>query len=340
MSLENEIKAIPTDVENIVKGDIKLGKTKVPKVAVVAGVVGVVAFIALKSRKSSGGSNSLIPSYLQGQTQLGSDGSTASVPNSSQSALDSVLGNTTPPDASGIPLPNIPLPDLGTINTNLPSLPSLPDIQLPTLPATDFSMPSVPYLSPDYQLPDFSQLGSNLRSSDYNPFVNTGFMGDYNSSSFNTPSKLTPKPTQHANIPTSTKSSYTGSKLPTRGQAPIPTNTGVIKPNPVLNVVQSFVNGVLQFNQLAKKVSSAVATPKPTPKPTVPTSKPPVTYNPLSSISVPKPTYTPVYNPLASVSVPVYKPAPLPPPTNYNPYSKQSSTAVANKTGSPVKVAY
>lgn len=352
MSIENEIKSIPSDVENIVKGDIKIGKARVPKIAVVGGVVGLVAFIALKSRGKGG---SFIPSGLQSNTtsQLSEDGSTATIPNSSQSALDSLLGNTTPPDASGIPLPNIPLPDLGNISTDFPQLPSLPQITLPdfgSLPSTDFSLPSIPYMQPDSgYMSGYDLLGDRA-------YPNTGIVPPaYTNSAIQPPNpkKVVPQPTKQykggTSIPvgsTNTQSRVTGSKTPVKNTGIVPPKLQLPQLNTIPKAVNFFVNGVQQFTNAVKVIQQPKPISIPSSKPTTVVSKPPVTYNPITGsgyippVIIKQPAPSPVvYNPVTGYGTSYsYKPAPLPPPPVF---TKQSSASAASKvTGKATKVTY
>lgn len=87
MSFEDEISQIPSDIGNLVKGDVSVGSLKVPKIAIAVGAVGLVAFIALRGRNKgssaepypltgntdSSGNNPLNSSIIPSATNFGYD---------------------------------------------------------------------------------------------------------------------------------------------------------------------------------------------------------------------------------------------------------------------------
>jgi hypothetical protein len=161
-NIEDEVTKIPNDIANVVRGDIKLGNTRVPKIIPVVGVVGVVAFLAIKNRSKGSGSAVVSPngSVLSSPQEN-------TLPQDAQNGLIDSLGNLPDfkPDTGGssgtttlpeVTLPDIKLPDLG--NFNLPNFPT-PDLSsysLPSLASFDYgqnySEPpqqsySVPYMA-------------------------------------------------------------------------------------------------------------------------------------------------------------------------------------------------
>lgn len=106
---------------DVVKGDIKLGKAKIPKIVPVVVVVGVIAYLALKSRKTTNNSGKIATETKQ-ESGLGlPDNSAPQDYNTNQGDLNLPL----PDIGSGVSLPNLP---------DIPSLPELPPISFPQLP--------------------------------------------------------------------------------------------------------------------------------------------------------------------------------------------------------------
>lgn len=131
------VKAIPEDLSKLVKGDIKLGKLKIPKIAVAGVAVGVVVFVALKSRSKSG---SVSTGFLSTNKADEYSSSNQEQPLPSASPLvGNPLGSiVNPASPSQVTLPSIPTP-------------SVPELSgLPNLEPIDLSNSNIPILSTAY----------------------------------------------------------------------------------------------------------------------------------------------------------------------------------------------
>ena len=155
---KDELEDIPQEVEKIFSGDISIGGKKVPKILILGAVlvIGAVIFVVLKNKGSGNGKtgNSLTSNIPNAFTPDSSSGSGSSEGGgTSGSGGNSSTAPTSGDLINSIPLPNIPLPDFGSV-----SLPSLGNVSYP-----DYTQsPPVPYMS----------TGSY---GDYSPAMDTNF---------------------------------------------------------------------------------------------------------------------------------------------------------------------
>lgn len=157
MGFEEEVKAIPQDLEGLVKGDVKLGKFHVPKAAIAAVIVGTVAVFAYVNRNKVGGSSAGSANGDVGNGTFGtSEGNSSTVSGGGVGSTDS---GTIPADTSNSnPTPSIPpifdIPsnnggsDSGSGGFNLPSLPDFNNggFSLPSLGSDNGYSNQVPYM--------------------------------------------------------------------------------------------------------------------------------------------------------------------------------------------------
>lgn len=162
MGFEEEIKGIPQDLEGIVKGDVSVGKLKIPKVAIAAVVIGGVAIFGYMNRNKTSNAGS---TNEDGSPNTGSFGTSQGDASTSTPTGGSTDSGTTPIDAGTNPFVNSGFTGLGGVGGDLLdnytnkntsedkgfTLPSLPDFNngsgygLPSIPSFDNSQ--VPYLS-------------------------------------------------------------------------------------------------------------------------------------------------------------------------------------------------
>jgi len=302
-----EVKGIPEDIGNLVKGDVKLGKFKVPKIAIGGVIVAVVAFLALRSgsKKGSSGVSASGGSSDSGSGFFGLGGSS---------------GGSGGIDTSG---------SNGTGNAATDLINSLPDIPLPdvSLPVFSGSVPTSPVGINEYGgIPDFGLFpldGSNQAINgmdnnipymtsgipNYDPAEGRGFVPPPKNSTEKTTNPLKkglgtkPNSTGVIKLPSSggiLGRVLSGSNDPAKGRGIMKpsTNTPVVKAGgtntgfigtaakPVVNTVKAATNSVSSF--LGNK---------PTPKPIPVVAPKPITpiinyggsggyYNPTANVNI------------------------------------------------------
>lgn len=349
MGFENEVKAIPQDLEGLVKGDIKLGKFHIPKAAIAAVVVGGVAVFAYVNRNKSGGSSTGNGDVGNG-TFGTSQGDSSTVSGGGVGSTDS---GTTPIDNGSNPSPSIPSNFLDNPNPfGLPldtsnhsdtgfTLPSLPDFN-----NGSFSLPSLPSFGDDSgyfnQVPYMSYGDSGNSSQMVNPTSSQGYSSN--------PVQTSPIQRVINSVKgvgsvsgfagsAASKPQVLGISNSNAGASQILAGSAAMVKSPITNNVVRIVNGVGGASSFGGS-KPVIALPKPVQnvKQIAPILQ--NTFKPITNIAslftnffrpapapVYRPTPAPVYHP--PVIIP-YHPASLPKVNNGINYFKNLTTHVGN----------
>jgi len=293
----DEIKAIPEDLASFTKGDVKLGNTKIPKIAIALIAVGIVAFLALKSSSTGQKSTSSVP------TDNTSDGN-------GDSALTPLPVNETPlsgiggVSSGGYTDGNSGLIPLGNDGGFLFGGGSaFNDLGVPNLSGNS------QVISPDLGLSPIPYFGSSS--------YDTGYLGDIlpqqpqaplqnivaSSSGLVNANKQVTNPLQKALGTQLNKQQVSNPLQSALGQQFTKQPTSLAIPKPVVQQFKPVSTVVSTFSNLAKNLVSVI-TPKPAVKPviTVPKVNTPV--------SLPKPSASVI--PASSLSKVSTIPKPLP----------------------------